>query len=79
MKVYSNYSISTVILTCGMCVTTASFSNCDKIDLNLSKSADPATLYVAVSRFLKADDVLILQPFSIEVFQQGVPDQPACC
>ena len=47
-----------------------------KIDLNLSKNADPATLYVAMSRFKKADDVLILQPFSIEVFQQGVPDQP---
>jgi len=29
MKVYSHYSISTVILTCGMCVATASFSNCD--------------------------------------------------
>ena len=29
-----------------------------------------------MSRFKKADDVLILQPFSIEAFQQGVPDQP---
>ena len=44
-----------------------------KIDQNLSKNADPATLYVAMSRFKKADDVLILQPFSIEVFQQGAP------
>lgn len=47
-----------------------------KIDLNVSKHADPATLYVAMSRFRKADDVLILQPFNLDVFQQGVPDQP---
>jgi len=48
-----------------------------KIDLNLSKQADPVTLYVAMSRFKKADDVLILQPFDISAFQEGVPDQPA--
>ena len=29
-----------------------------------------------MSRFKKADDVLILQPFDMSVFQQGTPDQP---
>ena len=31
---------------------------------------------MVMSRFKKADDVLILQPFAIKLFQQGVPDQP---
>ena len=48
-----------------------------KIDLKLSKFMDAVTAYVAMSRFKRADDVLILQPFDLEVFQQGVPDQPA--
>ena len=70
MKVYSHYSISTAYSMQGFTLPAG------KIDLNLSKNADPATLYVAMSRFKKADDVLILQLFSIEVFQQGGPDQP---
>ena len=32
-----------------------------KVDLNLSAHADPVTGYVAMSRFKKADDVLIIQ------------------
>ena len=38
---------------------------------------DPVTGYVALSRFKQADHVLIIQPFDLAVFQQGVPDQPA--
>ena len=48
-----------------------------KVDLNLGAHSDPVTGYVALSRFRRADDVLILQPFELEVFQQGVADQPA--
>ena len=33
------------------------------------------TGYVALSRFKKAEDVLILQPFELELFQQGAPEQ----
>ena len=47
-----------------------------KLDLNLSKNTDPVTGYVALSRFKRADDVLILQPFSLDIFQQGAPEQP---
>ena len=47
-----------------------------KVDLNLSKSTDPVTGYVALSRFKRADDVLILQPFPLQTFQQGAPEQP---
>lgn len=47
------------------------------IDLNLSINMDAVTAYVAMSRFRTADDVLILQPFNLKVFQQGVPDQAA--
>lgn len=46
-----------------------------KVDLNLGMHADPVTGYVALSRFKKAEDVLILQPFELELFQQGVPEQ----
>ena len=48
-----------------------------KVDLNLGMHADPVTGYVALSRFKKAEDVLILQPFELELFQQGVPEQAA--
>ena len=48
-----------------------------KVDLNLDAYSDPVTGYVPLSRFRTADDVLILQPFDLAVFQQGVPDQPA--
>ena len=46
-----------------------------KIDLQLSKNMDAVTAYVAMSRFKTADDILILQPFALEVFQQGAPQQ----
>ena len=42
------------------------------VDLNLGPRADPVTGYVAMSRFKRADDVLILQPFELAVFQQGL-------
>jgi hypothetical protein len=32
--------------------------------------------YVAATRFKRADDVIILQPFDIKIFQKGAPDQP---
>ena len=37
---------------------------------------DPVTGYVAATRFKRADDVIILQPFDIKIFQKGAPDQP---
>ena len=37
-----------------------------KVDLNLSAHADPVTGYVAMSRFKKADDVLIIQACLLE-------------
>ena len=40
-----------------------------KVDLNLGTHADPVTGYVALSRFKKAEDVLL------EIFQQGAPEQ----
>ena len=46
------------------------------LDLNLRDQADPVTGYVAMSRFKKAEDVLILQAFDLSVFQQGIADQP---
>ena len=45
------------------------------VDLNLGPRADPVTGYVAMSRFKRADDVLILQPFDLSVFQQGVAEE----
>ena len=36
-----------------------------------------SVLYVAISRFRRADRLLILQPFDIEVLQQGEPAQAA--
>ena len=47
-----------------------------KIDLNLSSNMDATTAYVAMSRFRSANDAIILQPFDLAVFQQGVADQP---
>jgi len=46
------------------------------VDLNFDKRTDPVTGYVALSRVRTADDILILQPFSKDVFQQGVADNP---
>ena len=45
------------------------------VDLNLGPRADPVTGYVAMSRFKRADDILILQPFDLAVFQQGVSEE----
>ena len=47
-----------------------------KVDLNMSSNTDPVTGYIALSRFKKADDVVIMQPFDISVFKQGAADQP---
>ena len=47
-----------------------------KVDLNLGARGDPVTGYVALSRFKRADDVLILQAFDLETFQQGAPELP---
>jgi hypothetical protein len=47
-----------------------------KIDLNLGVNADAVTAYVAMSRFKTANDLIILQPFDLQTFQQGVPGQP---
>jgi len=44
------------------------------VDLNFDKRTDPVTGYVALSRVRTADDILIRQPFSKDVFQQGVAD-----
>ena len=41
------------------------------------RNTDATTLYVAISRFRRADHLLILQPFDIEVLQQGEPAQAA--
>ena len=45
------------------------------VDLKVGRNTDSTTLYVAISRFRRADDLLILQPFDIEVLQQGEPAQ----
>ena len=47
-----------------------------KVDLNLGAHGDPVTGYVALSRFKRADDVLILQAFDLNTFQQGAPELP---
>ena len=39
-------------------------------------NADAVTAYVAMSRFKTANDLIILQPFDLQTFQQGVPGQP---
>ena len=47
-----------------------------KIDLTMSSPMDPTTGYVAMSRFKKADDVLIMQPFDLAFYQQGPMLEP---
>ena len=42
-----------------------------KIDLNLGVNADAVTSYVAMSRFKTANDLIVLQPFDLQTFQQG--------
>ena len=39
-------------------------------------NADAVTAHVAMSRFKTANDLIILQPFDLQAFQQGVPGQP---
>ena len=43
------------------------------VDLNFDKSTNPVTAYVALSRVPTSQDILIMQPFKLEMFQQGVP------
>ena len=43
----------------------------------MGRYTDATTLYVAISRFRRADHLLILQPFDAEVLQQGEPAQTA--
>ena len=47
------------------------------VDLKVGRNTDATTLYVAISRFRRMDHLLILQPFDIEVLQQGEPAQAA--
>jgi hypothetical protein len=42
------------------------------MNLCISGNMSPANAYIALSRVQKADDALIMQPFSLEMFQQGV-------
>ena len=46
------------------------------LDLKVSAQTDATTLYVGMSRFRRADDLLILQPFDLDVLQQGAPAAP---
>ena len=46
------------------------------LDLKVSAQTDATTLYVGMSRFRKADDLLILQPFDLDVLTQGAPAAP---
>ena len=47
------------------------------VDLKVGRYTDATTLYVAISRFRRADHLLILLPFDAEVLQQGEPAQAA--
>ena len=46
------------------------------LDLKVGAQTDATTLYVGMSRFRKADDLLILQPFDLDVLTQGAPAAP---
>ena len=46
------------------------------VDLCFSDETNPTTAYVALSRVRGANDVLIIQEFDIEPFQQGIPVGP---
>jgi len=46
------------------------------VDLCFDESADAATAYVALSRVRSADDILIMQPFTLDLFQKGMPIGP---
>ena len=43
------------------------------VDLNFDKTTNPVTAYVALSRVCTSQDILIMQPFTLQPFQQGVP------
>ena len=45
------------------------------VDLKVGRNTDATTLCVAISRFRRANHLLILQPFDIEVLQQGEPER----
>ena len=47
------------------------------VDLKVGRNTDATTLYVAISRFRRANDLLILQPLNIQVLQQGEPARAA--
>ena len=47
------------------------------VDLCFSDETNPTTAYVALSRVRGANDVLIIQEFDIEPFQQGIPVGPS--
>ena len=40
------------------------------VDLKVGRNTDATTLYMAISRFRRADHLLILQPFDIDVLQR---------
>jgi len=67
----SPYFANTVYSSQGLTIGTG------VVDLKVGRNTDSTTLYVAISRFRRADDLLILQPFDIEVLQQGEPAQAA--
>ena len=46
------------------------------VDLNFDSNTNKSTGYVALSRVKKADDILIMQPFKADIFQQGPMQQP---
>ena len=46
------------------------------VDLCFSDETNPTTAYVALSRVRGANDVLTIQDFDIEPFQQGIPVGP---
>lgn len=50
--------------------------NAALVDLVFDLQMDPATAYVALSRVRSANDIVIIQPFDIEPFQQGCPIGP---
>ena len=67
----SLYFASTVCSSQGLTIGTG------VVDLKVGRNTDATTLYVAISRFRRMDHLLILQPFDIEVLQQGEPAQAA--
>ena len=46
------------------------------LDLKVGAQTDATTLYVGMSSFRKADDLLILQPFDLDVLTKGAPAAP---